>query len=129
MHALWWSRDRVSMLGEARTYVQTALEPLGVNVYLTAPQAGVTPPGVVIKPSNNWVEVMTMTQFRVNLDLEVTAQPAGTNESAMERLETLIGQIIGIFPINGSVGAPQDIKIGQADLLTATVPITVLVTE
>lgn len=129
MHALWWGGYRVTMLGDARIFVQEALEPLGVNIYMTAPQAGVTPPGIVIKPSNNWVEVMTISQFRVNLDLEVTAQPAGTNESAMDRLETLIGQIIGIFPINGSVGAPQDIKIGQADLLTATVPITVLVTE
>lgn len=129
MHALWWGGYRVSMLGEARTFVQTALEPLGVNVYLVAPQAGVTPPGVVIKPANNWVERETLTQFRVNLDLEVTAQPAGTNEAAMERLETLIGQIIGIFPINGSVGAPQEIKVGQADLLTATVPIMVHVTE
>lgn len=117
------------MLGDARTFVQTALEPLGVNVYLVAPQAGVTPPGVVIKPSNNWVERLTLTQFQVNLDLEVTAQPAGTNEAAMERLETLIEQIIGIFPINGSVGAPQEIKVGQADLLTATVPIMVHVTE
>lgn len=119
----------MSMLGEARTYVQGLLEPLGVNVYLVAPQAGVTPPGVVIKPSNNWVERQTMTQFKVNLDLEVTAQPAGTNESAMDRLETLVGQIITIFPINGSVSAPEEMKVGQADLLTTIVPISVQVTE
>ncbi len=119
----------MSMLGEARTYVAGLLEPLGVNVYLTAPQAGVTPPGIVIKPSNNWVERQTITQWMVHLDLEVTAQPAGTNESAMDRLETIVGQIIGIFPINGAVSAPQEIKVGQADLLTTTVPISVQVSE
>lgn len=119
----------MSMLGDARIYVATALEPLGVNIYMSVPQAGVTPPGVIIKPSNSWVEQTTLNHFSVRLDLDVTAQPAGTNESAMDRLETLIGQIITIFPIYGAIGAPQEIKIGQADLLTATVTVTVLVTE
>ena len=119
----------MSMLSEAREYVATMLEPLDVNIYLAAPQAGVTPPGVVIKPSQNWVERETIKQFRVNFDLELTAQPAGTNESAMERLEDLIGQIVAIFPINGAIGSPETVKIGQADLLTSIVPIMVLVTE
>lgn len=119
----------MSLLSDARDHVATALAALDVNVYMVAPQAGVTPPGVVIKPSQNWVETYTLKQFKVNLDLEVTAQPAGTNENAMERLEDLISSIIQIFPINGSVSAPQSGKVGQADLLTAIVPVSVQVTE
>jgi len=65
----------------------------------------------------------------VNMDLILTGQPAGTNEAAMERLESLINEIVAIFPINGSISAPIGEKIGQADLLTATLPISVMVTE
>lgn len=119
----------MSEFTEARTYVKSLLEGLGVNVYLVAPQAGVTPPGIVIKASSNWIESYTLRQFKVNLDLEVTAQPAGTNQSAMDRLEDLIWEIAQIFPINGSVSAPASEKVGQADLLTAIVPISVQVTE
>jgi hypothetical protein len=116
-------------LGEARTYVQEALEPLDVNVYLTEPQAGVTPPAVIIKPSQDWVTRITLGQFQVNMDLILTAQPAGTNEAAMERLESLINEIVEIFPINGFIQAPIGEKIGQADLLTTTLPISVMITE
>jgi hypothetical protein len=116
-------------IGEARTFVQEALEPLGVNVYTTAPQGGVTPPAIIIKPSNDWITRITLGQFQVNMDLVLTGQPAGTNEAAMERLESLINQIVDIFPVTGSIQAPVGEKIGQADLLTTTLPISVMVTE
>lgn len=119
----------MSPLTDGREYVGGLLEPLGVNIYYSAPQAGVTPPGVVILASNNWVENYTLRQATVAFDLEVTAQPAGTNESAMQRLEDLVWQIMQIFPLNGSVSAPTSQKVGQADLLTAIVPIKVQVTE
>lgn len=129
VYALWRSGYRVSIFSEARDYVLTALAPLGVNVYVITPQAGVTPPSVEITASNNWLTQRTLRQFAVNLDLKVTAQPAGTNQSAMERLEDLVAQIAAIFPLNGSVSAPTSEKIGQADVLTTIVPITVQVTE
>lgn len=116
-------------LGEAREYVKTALAGLDVNVYDIAPQAGLTPPAVVIKPSQNWLEPHTLKQTKVNLDLEVTAQPAGTNLAAQERLEDLIWSILQIFPMASSVGSPIGEKVGQADLLTAIVPISVQVND
>lgn len=119
----------MSLITDARDHVATALANLDVNVYTIAPQAGLTPPCVVITASQNWVDRITLKQFNVHFDLEVTAQPAGTNEAAMQRLEDLVAEIIAIFPINGSVQAPTSQKVGQADLLTSIVPVSVQVTE
>lgn len=119
----------MSALTDARDFVANALAGIGVNVYTTPPQAGVTPPGVVIEPATNWVEKITLNQCRVNFDLTVTAQPAGTNEAAMQRLEDLVWAIQAIFPLSGAVSAPQGQKVGQSDQLTTTVPISVQVSE
>lgn len=119
----------MSLFSEARDHITDSLSELGVNVYTIAPQAGLTPPCVVITASQNWIDKLTLKSFNVNFDLEVTAQPAGTNEAAMERLEDLIASIVAIYPINGSVQSPTSRKIGQADLLTSIVPVSVQVTE
>lgn len=129
VYAFGWGGSRVSALTDARDFVAGALAGLGVNVYQTGNQAGITPPCVIIEPAQNWVEQQTLKQSRVNFDLKVTAQPAGTNEAAMQRLEDLVWQIQAIFPLSGAVSAPNSEKVGQSDQLTTTVPISVQVSE
>jgi hypothetical protein len=115
-------------LGQAREHVKELLAGIGVNVYENAPEV-VTPPAVIIHPASTWIESATLQVTRVNLELEAVAQPAGKNQSALERLEELVWKIQKVFPYIGNVDAPITTKYGQSDLLSATVPVSVHVND
>jgi hypothetical protein len=111
-------------LKDARDFVAAQVADLNVNVYSGAPEV-VTPPAIIVNPSNNWLEQATIQQTKVTLDVKCVAQPAGKNVSAQERLEELVWAILNKFPYAGSVDRPLEESYGQARLLTATVPVSV----
>ena len=122
----------VSPMTEARRAVITALAPLGVTVY-GAPPETVTPPAVLLMPAEGeWAKQITFGKTQVNVTATLLASFTGTNEAALERLESLAWdarKALDLIGIVGSVVSPRLVKIGAAEVAAADLSLAIHVTN
>jgi len=113
----------------AHTYVVEKLTAAGVGrVYVDMPDT-LTLPAVIVYPSTPWVEPHTMGQWRINLRVQCVGGLNGGNTQAHKDVSGLVGKVLSVFPIQGSIDAPSQDKAGTVDVLQAWVPVSVQLTD
>jgi hypothetical protein len=117
-------------LATLRQGIATAIERAGYKAY-AQPLATVIPPGVVVVPSEPYLEADTLAAggilWRLNLTLIVVVaylDPAG----ALQQLEDIVVKVTTRLPkgtVFDTVGQPTIEEVGPSSMLTARIPISV----
>ena len=117
-------------LTEAREAVAGALEPLGVVIYGSPPESA-SPPCAVILPAAEWFRQITYTGVQIGFTVTLMATMQGSNEAALERLESLLWDAWTLLEKIGQVeppSTPRMLKVGPAEIAATDLPVLVQVT-
>jgi hypothetical protein len=114
---------------EVRNELATALASIGASVYGSVPEA-VIPPAAVIVPDAPYLESRLIGGSTVNVKINfiITAAVAyNSNPGALDNLEQLVIQILGVMPngyVVGDVQRPAITSVGASTLLTADLSVS-----
>jgi hypothetical protein len=114
---------------EVRNELATALASVGASVYGSVPEA-VIPPAAVIVPDAPYLESRLIGGSTVNVKINfiITAAVAyNSNPGALDNLEQLVIQILGVMPngyVVGDVQRPAITSVGASTLLTADLSVS-----
>ena len=114
---------------EVRNELATALASIGASVYGSVPEA-VIPPACVIVPDAPYLESRLIGGATVNVKINfiITAAVAyNSNPGALDNLEQLVIQILGVMPngyVVGDVQRPAITSVGASTLLTADLSVS-----
>ena len=114
---------------EVRNELATALASVGASVYGSVPEA-VIPPACVIVPDAPYLESTLIGNGSVNVKINfvITAAVAyNSNPGALDNLEQLVIQILGVMPngyVVGDVQRPAITSVGASTLLTADLSVS-----
>ena len=118
-----------SSIAEVRAELATALESIGASVYSFVPE-NLTPPACVIVPDSPYLESTLISKSAVNVKLNfvITAAVAyNSNPGALDNLEKLVIQILGVMPdgyVVGDVQRPTITNINTSSLLIADLAVS-----
>jgi len=118
-----------SSIAQVRAELATALESIGATVYSFVPEA-VIPPACVIVPDSPYLESTLISKSAVNVRLNfvITAAVAyNSNPGALDNLEKLVIQILGVMPdgyVVGDVQRPTITNINTSSLLIADLSVS-----
>ena len=114
---------------EVRNELATALASVGASIYGSVPEA-VIPPACVIVPDAPYLESRLIGGATVNVKINfiITAAVAyNSNPGALDNLEQLVIQILGVMPngyVVGDVQRPAITSVGASTLLTADLSVS-----
>ena len=114
---------------EVRNELATALASVGASIYGSVPEA-VIPPACVIVPDAPYLESRLIGGATVNVKINfiITAAVAyNSNPGALDNLEQLVIQILGVMPngyVVGDVQRPAISSVGASTLLTADLSVS-----
>ena len=114
---------------EVRNELATALASVGASVYGSVPEA-VIPPAAIIVPDAPYLESTLISNGSVNVKINfvITAAVAyNSNPGALDNLEQLVIQILGVMPngyVVGDVQRPAITSVGASTLLTADLSVS-----
>ena len=114
---------------EVRNELATALASVGASVSGSVPEA-VIPPACVIVPDAPYLESRLIGGATVNVKINfiITAAVAyNSNPGALDNLEQLVIQILGVMPngyVVGDVQRPAITSVGASTLLTADLSVS-----
>ena len=114
---------------DVRNELATALASVGASVYGSVPEA-VIPPACVIVPDAPYLESRLIGGATVNVKINfvITAAVAyNSNPGALDNLEQLVIQILGVMPngyVVGDVQRPAITSVGASTLLTADLSVS-----
>jgi hypothetical protein len=114
---------------EVRNELATALASVGASVYGSVPEA-IIPPACVIVPDAPYLESRLIGGATVNVKINfiITAAVAyNSNPGALDNLEQLVIQILGVMPngyVVGDVQRPAITSVGASTLLTADLSVS-----
>jgi len=118
-----------SSIAEVRAELATALESIGATVYSFVPEV-VIPPACVVVPDSPYLESTLISKSGVNVKLNfvITAAVAyNSNPGALDNLEKLVIQILGVMPdgyVVGDVQRPTITNINTSSLLIADLSVS-----
>jgi hypothetical protein len=118
-----------SSIAEVRSSLATALESIGATVYAWVPEA-IIPPACVIVPDAVYLESTLISKSGVNVKINFVISAAvayNSNPGALDNLEKLIIQILGVMPdgyVVGDVQRPTITNIGTSALLIADLSVS-----
>jgi len=116
-------------ISEVRGDLATALNTIGATVYSFVPEA-IIPPACVIVPDSPYLEstLISKSSVSVKINFTITAAVAyNSNPGALDNLEKLVIEIIGIMPdgyVVGDVQRPTITNIGTSSLLIADLAVS-----
>jgi len=116
-------------IAEVREDLATALNTIGATVYSFVPEA-IIPPACVIVPDSPYLEstLISKSSVSVRINFTITAAVAyNSNPGALDNLEKLVIEIIGIMPdgyVVGDVQRPTITNIGTSSLLIADLAVS-----
>jgi hypothetical protein len=116
-------------IAEVRGDLATALNTIGATVYSFVPEA-IIPPACVIVPDSPYLEstLISKSSVSVKINFTITAAVAyNSNPGALDNLEKLVIEIIGIMPdgyVVGDVQRPTITNIGTSSLLIADLAVS-----
>jgi len=116
-------------ISEVRGDLATALNTIGATVYSFVPEA-IIPPACVIVPDSPYLEstLISKSSVSVKINFNITAAVAyNSNPGALDNLEKLVIEIIGIMPdgyVVGDVQRPTITNIGTSSLLIADLAVS-----
>ena len=116
-------------IAEVRGDLATALNTIGATVYSFVPEA-IIPPACVIVPDSPYLEstLISKSSVSVRINFTITAAVAyNSNPGALDNLEKLVIEIIGIMPdgyVVGDVQRPTITNIGTSSLLIADLAVS-----
>ena len=114
---------------EVRTDLSDALASIGATVYSFVPEA-IIPPACVIVPDSPYLESTLISKSSVSVRINFTISAAvayNSNPGALDNLEKLVIEIIGIMPdgyVVGDVQRPTITNIGTSSLLIADLAVS-----
>ena len=114
---------------EVRNELATALASVGASIYGSVTEA-VIPPACVIVPDAPYLESRLIGGATVNVKINfiITAAVAyNSNPGALDNLEQLVIQILGVMPngyVVGDVQRPAITSVGASTLLTADLSVS-----
>jgi hypothetical protein len=118
-----------SSIAEVRSSLATALESIGATVYGFVPEA-IIPPACVIVPDAPYLESTLISRNGVNVKVNFTITAAvayNSNPGALDNLEKLVIQILGVMPdgyVVGDVQRPTITNIGTSSILIADLSVS-----
>jgi len=118
-----------SSIAEVRSSLATALESIGATVYGFVPEA-IIPPACVIVPDAPYLESTLISKSGVNVKINfvITAAVAyNSNPGALDNLEKLVIQILGVMPdgyVVGDVQRPTITNVGTSSILIADLSVS-----
>ena len=116
-------------IAEVRGDLATALNTIGATVYSFVPEA-LIPPACVIVPDSPYLESTLISKSSVSVRINFTISAAvayNSNPGALDNLEKLVIEIIGIMPdgyVVGDVQRPTITNIGTSSLLIADLAVS-----
>ena len=116
-------------IAEVRGDLATALNTIGATVYSFVPEA-IIPPACVIVPDSPYLESTLISKSSVSVRINFTISAAvayNSNPGALDNLEKLVIEIIGIMPdgyVVGDVQRPAITSVGASTLLTADLSVS-----
>ena len=116
-------------ISEVRGDLATALNTIGATVYSFVPEA-IIPPACVIVPDSPYLESTLISKSSVSVRINFTISAAvayNSNPGALDNLEKLVIEIIGIMPdgyVVGDVQRPTITNIGTSSLLIADLAVS-----
>ena len=116
-------------IAEIRGDLATALNTIGATVYSFVPEA-IIPPACVIVPDSPYLESTLISKSSVSVKINFTISAAvayNSNPGALDNLEKLVIEIIGIMPdgyVVGDVQRPTITNIGTSSLLIADLAVS-----
>jgi len=116
-------------IAEVREELATALESIGASVYSFVPEA-IIPPACVIVPDALYLESTLISKSSVNVKINFVISAAvayNSNPGALDNLEKLVIQILGVMPdgyVVGDVQRPTITNIGTSALLIADLSVS-----
>ena len=116
-------------IAEVRGDLATALNTIGATVYSFVPEA-IIPPACVIVPDSPYLEstLISKSSVRVKINFTITAAVAyNSNPGALDNLEKLVIEIIGVMPdgyVVGDVQRPTITNIGTSSILIADLAVS-----
>ena len=116
-------------IAEVRGDLATALNTIGATVYSFVPEA-IIPPACVIVPDSPYLESTLISKSSVSVRINFTISAAvayNSNPGALDNLEKLVIEIIGIMPdgyVVGDVQRPTITNIGTLSLLIADLAVS-----
>ena len=114
---------------EVRTDLSDALASIGASVYPSVVEA-IIPPACMIVPDSPYLEstLISKSSVSVKINFTITAVVAyNSNPGALDNLEKLVIEIIGIMPdgyVVGDVQRPTITNIGTSSLLIADLAVS-----
>ena len=111
-------------IADTRAALKTALASVTANVYDHVPES-VIPPAVVVVPDSPYaeIEMISKATIRTRLNFSLTLCVAyHSNAAALDNLERLWIQVLGVLPANYVVGVlekPSVTQVGASELLVA----------
>ena len=116
-------------IAEVRGELATALESIGASVYSFVPE-NIIPPACVIVPDSPYLESTLISKSAVNVRINFTITAAvayNSNPGALDNLEKLVIQILGVMPdgyVVGDVQRPTITNINTSSLLIADLAVS-----
>jgi len=116
-------------IAEVRGDLATALNTIGATVYSFVPEA-IIPPACMIVPDSPYLESTLISKSSVSVRINFTISAAvayNSNPGALDNLEKLVIEIIGIMPdgyVVGDVQRPTITNIGTSSLLIADLAVS-----
>jgi len=116
-------------IAEIRGELAAALETIGATVYSFVPEA-IIPPACVIVPDSPYLEstLIGKTAVNVKVNFTITAAVAyNSNPGALDNLEKLVIQILGVMPdgyVVGDVQRPTITNLTTSSILIADLSVS-----
>jgi len=116
-------------IAEVRGELAAALETIGATVYSFVPEA-IIPPACVIVPDSPYLEstLIGKTAVNVKVNFTITAAVAyNSNPGALDNLEKLVIQILGVMPdgyVVGDVQRPTITNLTTSSILIADLSVS-----
>ena len=116
-------------ISEVRADLATALASIGASVYDSVPEA-IIPPSCVIIAGSPYLEstLIIKSSVSVKINFTITAAVAyNSNPGALDNLETLVIQILGVMPngyVVGDVQRPTITNINTSSILIADLAVS-----
>lgn len=116
-------------IAQVRGELAAALETIGATVYSFVPEA-IIPPACVIVPDSPYLEstLIGKTAVNVKVNFTITAAVAyNSNPGALDNLEKLVIQILGVMPdgyVVGDVQRPTITNLTTSSILIADLSVS-----
>jgi hypothetical protein len=116
-------------ISEVRADLSTALASIGASVYDSVPEA-IIPPACVIIAGSPYLEstLISKSSVSVKINFTITAAVAyNSNPGALDNLEKLVIQILGVMPngyVVGDVQRPTITNINTSSILIADLAVS-----